>query len=115
MNKLAALKSDALDPNMQNNERALSIMQVEIDKLQRIVDDTQIDLDFCNKFTVESFKAQRPPDEWPYKVGMYFDYVITACIMVNIAFMCTTHYNESDGWKTVKKTQNILFLLVFIF
>jgi len=113
--KLAAFLMDMKDPKYQDNKRVLEIMQKEVQKMEAQVADVQIDINFCDQFSVSALTTRPPPTGWQYVVGKYFDSVITLCICGNIFFMCTTHEGESDNWKDVKKTQNLIFLSVFIF
>ena len=39
--------------------------------------------------------------------------VLTSCIVMNICFMCTVHYQQSDTWTVFLYYQNILFLMCF--
>jgi hypothetical protein len=114
--KLAAFNADMEDPKYQANPKVLSIMEREADKMSEFIMQAQIDIDFCDKFTMAALSSQPPPDDsWVYKMGKSFDIIITICIICNIAFMCTTHYEQPDSWTAVQRAQNIFFLVVFIF
>jgi len=109
------LESLQRDMSTQGNKRASQLMKEQCNKIEAQIDVTDDSYRFCSQFSYEALMAQEPPTAFTYTCGKYFDIFITTCIMINIAFMCTTHYQQPDWWTTIQETQNFIFLFVFIF
>ena len=93
----------------------------EIDTMARNVEEMEADLsnrtedsDMFNEFRWETLISEQPPEGWVYVSGLHFDTVITVCILLNIFFMTTFHYEQSDGWTEVQWMQNVIFTVIFV-
>jgi len=109
--QLQGMKFDLNDPALQQMRPEI---QSEIDKRDEELKKREEDLHLLECFTEVALKSQPLPPGCKYLVGQWFDVVVTACIIINIVFMCTTHYEQPDWWFEVQFTQNVGFLLVFI-
>ena len=65
------------------------------------------------KFSTAALEEQELPDGIVYRCGCYFDSVLTFCILLNIACMCTAHHNQTDSWEAFLWTQNVAFNVLF--
>ena len=65
------------------------------------------------KFSTAALEEQELPDGIVYRCGCYFDSVLTFCILLNIACMCTAHHQQADGWEAFLWTQNVAFNVLF--
>jgi len=83
--------------------------------LKNQIEESQMDANFCLRFSRTALDKQTPPEGCSYTIGKYFDLIITLAIITNIGFMCTTHYKQPGYWTDIQFAQNIIFLLVFIF
>lgn len=101
----AITDSDDVDV-LEKMDEALTNMRAEL----KMKED---DLHVFEQFTWEALSTQQPPEGWVYQCGIYFDLVITICIIINIFFMCTYHHNQSDSWETAQSVQNIIFTAIF--
>ena len=92
---------------LEKIDSALAVMKEELSI-------KEADLEVFNEFSWESLEGQPVPDGWVHQCGIYFDVVVTGCIIINIFFMCTYHTNQSDGWDTVQYSQNVGFTVIFV-
>jgi len=91
-----------------------SALRQEVEALETRVKKLDQDIDFCNRFSEESLAAQPRPSGFEFVIGLYFDHVITVCIVCNIMFMCTVHWQQTQDWTDIQQLQNYIFLFAFV-
>jgi hypothetical protein len=83
--------------------------------LQESLNLKMVDIKVFEAFSREALASQPLTSGCLYVCGSWFDAVLTTCIVTNIIFMCTVHYEQPESWSDFVFYQNLSFLVIFTF
>ena len=86
-----------------------------VEYLEQLYHKKSEDLKIFQSFALETLEEQQLPPGLLYLCGAWFDTVLTVCILLNIACMCTVHHNQSPNFEFFLWSQNFGFNVLFTF